>query len=319
MTFPVYLAPMAGFTDAPFRLICTEMGADGTVTEMISAAAVCFGDKMTFKLAAIDKSEGPCALQLFGHDPSQMKEATERLLEFYKDKTFPGSVDINMGCPVKKIVSSGDGSALMRDPELSARIVKSVRTVTDRYKIPLSVKIRAGWDKSCINAPYFASLMAESGASQITVHGRTREQMYAPSSDNGVIRDVRLAVDRSVTVIGNGDICCGGDALRMIQETECDGVAVGRAALGNVWLFSEIKYVAEGKIYTQPTVKERIELAIRLVRDVVAVKGEEQGIRESRGRAAHFIRGIRGSSAVRDALNHASTLDEFTEILYALL
>lgn len=319
MIFPVHLAPMAGFTDSPFRRICASMGADLTVTEMISAAAVCFEDKKTFRLASIDEREGPCAVQIFGHDPFQMAEAAHRLLDFYKDRTRPCAVDINMGCPVKKIVSSGDGSALMKDPQLASSIVKSVRDVTDRYLIPLTVKIRAGWDKNSINAPYFAALLADSGAEMITVHGRTREQMYAPSSDNAVIRDVRNAVPQNIPVIGNGDINTAEDAVRMINETGCDGVAIGRAALGNVWLFSEIKSSVSGRTFSAPSVEDRISVALQLVREVVSEKGELQGIRESRGRAAHFIKGLRGSSAVRDALNHAQTLNEFSEILQGLL
>jgi len=314
-----YLAPMAGFTDIPFRRICSEMGAAGTTTEMISAAAVCFNDKKTFELAAITPDEGPCAVQIFGHDSSQMAAATERLLEFYKDKTPPSSVDINMGCPVKKIVSSGDGSALMKTPLLAAEIVKAVKTVTERYNIPLTVKIRAGWDRNSINAPYFASMMADSGADVITVHGRTREQMYSPSSDNSVIRAVRLAVPQNIPVIGNGDICCAADAVRMVDETGCNCVAVGRAALGNVWLFREICEVSSGKEFSPPTVADRIALALRLTSETVAESGELQGIRESRGRAAHFIKGIRGSSAVRDALNHAESLSEFERILNTLI
>ena len=319
MSFPVYLAPMAGFTDVPFRRICSEMGADGTVTEMISAAAVCYDDKKTYKLAAIDDREAPCAVQIFGHDPSMMANAAEKLLEYYNGRTKPCFVDINMGCPVKKIVTPGDGSALMKEPPLAARIVRSVREVTDRHNITLSVKIRAGWDKGSINAPYFAALMADSGAELITVHGRTREQMYSPSSDNEVVRLVREAVPDNIPVIGNGDINTAGDAVRMIDETGCNGVAVGRAALGNVWLFSEIKAVMCGKSFTSPTAEDRVKIALRLVKDVVAEKGEVQGIRESRGRAAHFIRGLRGSSAVRDALNHAETLGEFIKILERLL
>ncbi len=309
---------MAGFTDVPFRRICSEMGVTGTVTEMVSAAAVCFNDKKTYELATIAPDEAPCAIQIFGHDPVQMETAAERLLEYYKDKTFPSALDVNMGCPVRKIVTPGDGSALMKNPSLAASIVKALRKVTDRHGIPLTVKIRAGWDKNSINAPYFAALMADSGAETITVHGRTREQMYAPSSDNAVIKAVREAVPDNIPVVGNGDVTCAADAVRMVNETGCDGVAVGRAALGNPWIFREIAELCEGRECVYPTVDERIALALRLTHDIVEELGELPGIRESRGRAAHFIKGIRGSSAVRDALNHAETVEEFTRILNSL-
>lgn len=324
-TFPLgaVLAPMAGFTDASFRLLCRWLGAELTVTEMISAAALCFHDKKTARLARLPLDDSPAAVQLFGHDPEQMRRAAGMIAsgeyEGACSAVPPAMIDLNMGCPVKKIVSSGDGSALMKDPLLASRIVKSVREVTDRYGVPLTVKIRAGWDKNSINAPSFAALMADSGASLITVHGRTREQMYAPSSDNGLIRRVREAVSEAVPVIGNGDITTADDALRMINETGCNGVAVGRAALGNVWLFSEIKAVSDGKSFTTPTVEDRIAVALQLVSEVVKENGELAGIRESRGRAAHFIRGLRGSSAVRDKLNHAETLSEFKDILNGLI
>lgn len=312
------LAPMAGYTDIPFRRICSRLGADYTVTEMISAAAVCFNDDKTFILADIAPNEAPCAVQLFGHDPAQMAYAAEKLLSLYKPDAFPCAVDINMGCPVRKIVTSGDGSALMKDPALASEIVKTVSSVTEKYGIPLWVKIRAGWDQNRINAPYFAALMADSGASRITVHGRTREQMYAPSSDNAVIRAVRETLPSDIQLIGNGDVTCVAEAVRMMEETGCDGVAVGRAAMGDPWIFKAIDAVNKGLTYVEPTLKEKIQLALELISDVVALKGESVGIRESRGRAAHFIKGLRGSASVRDALNHAETYEEFAQILRGL-
>jgi len=301
---------MAGFTDMPFRVICSELGADYLVSEMISAAAVCFHDKKTFELARVDEREAPCALQIFGHDPAQMAYAADWLLN-NPNGNRPVAIDINMGCPVKKIVSSGDGSALMRTPDLAKKVVNSVRGVTEKHDIPLWVKIRAGWDKDSINAASFAPMLADCGVSRITVHGRTREQMYAPSSDNNIIRLVREATPSHVEIIGNGDICTYNDAVRMVNETGCDGVAVGRAALGNPWIFREL---SEGKS-VETDIHSRIMMAVRLTEDVVALKGEVPGVREARGRAAHFIRGIRGSAAIRDALNHAETLSCFKEVL----
>ncbi len=312
------LAPMAGFTDMPFRIICSELGASYSVSEMISAAAVCFNDKKTFELARISPIEAPCALQIFGHDPVQMAEAAERLIKDADPCARPIAIDINMGCPVRKIVTSGDGSALMKSPDVAAKVTRAVSDVTRRLGLPLWVKIRAGWDAGSINAPYFAALMADSGAERITVHGRTREQMYAPSSDNGVIKAVREAVDRSVEIIGNGDIESYADAIRMLEETGCDGVAVGRAACGNPWIFGEILAAAEGRDVPEVSVSERIECALRLTRDMIALKGENTGVREARGRAAHFIRGMRGSAAVREAMNHATTYEEFARVLSIL-
>lgn len=314
------LAPMAGFSDIPFRLLCHSLGADYAVTEMISAAAVCFNNEKTLTLSEISSREGPCALQLFGHDAETVSNAIHILLgrTCEEESVRPAAVEINMGCPVKKIVSSGDGSALMKSPELAGRIVKFARDATSVYKIPLWVKIRAGWDKNSINAPYFAALMADQGAERITVHGRTRELMYAPSSDNAVIQAVRKAVPDSIEVFGNGDICSAADAVKMIDQTECDGVLVGRAALGDPWIFSELKAFGDGREYAYPSVDERVDAAVELTRAIVDRNGENYGIRMARGRAAHFIKGIRGSANVRDMLNHASSFDEFESILRRL-
>lgn len=307
---------MAGFTDMPFRELCTRYGAAYTETEMVSAAAVCYEDAKTADLCRISDTEAPCALQIFGHDPEIMREAAERLLSSYKGKKAPCAIDVNMGCPVRKIVTSGDGSALMRTPELAERITTALSDVTRKYKTELWVKIRAGWDANSINAPEFAQRMASAGAVRITVHGRTREMMYAPSSDNGVIRAVRAVLPDNVTVIGNGDIASLDDARRMIDETGCDGVAVGRAALGEPWIFSSLS--TGDASASEKSTAERIEIALELIREVIRLRGEKNGIRESRGRAAHFIRSLPGAAAVRDRLNHAETYSEFERILKTL-
>lgn len=317
MKIRAFLAPMAGFTDVSFRRLCTEMGCAGAVTEMISAAAVCHNDKKTLELAELAPDEAPCRIQLFGHDADEMSYALERLLEHVGGAARLDGIDINMGCPVRKIVTAGDGCSLMRNEGNAVRLVRAAREVTERHGLSLSVKIRAGWDSSSINAPHFAAAMADAGAQLITVHGRTREQMYAPSCDVAVIRAVREAVPHEIPVIGNGDICCAADAVRMTEQTGCDAVAIGRAALGNVWIFREIEALGSGEAFAAPDTVERISLAVRLAEELVKKKGETRGIREARGRAAHFIKGIRGSSAVRDALNRAATLEEFTGILDA--
>lgn len=305
------LSPMAGFTDMPFRVICTELGVDYTVSEMISAAAICFHDKKTFELAEISPLEAPCAIQIFGHDPAQMAYAADYILSNMTSSRKPAAIDINMGCPVRKIVTSGDGSALMRTPDTAQKVTKAVEAVTSKYNVPLWVKIRSGWDKDSVNAPEFAQMLADCGVSRITVHGRTREQMYAPSSDNGIIAKVRKAVPREITVIGNGDVNSYEDACRMIKETECDGVAVGRASLGNPWIFKELSLGEKIEVTTE----DRINMALRLTSDIVKRKGELQGVREARGRAAYLIRGIRNSSRVRDELNHAESFEAFKNIL----
>ena len=322
---PVGLAPMAGFTDSIFRLMCAEGGADFCVTEMVSAAALCYRDEKTPALAARRRGEAPCAVQVFGHDPAQTAAAAEIVLDEICPAdgmgTPPAAVEINMGCPVKKIVKSGDGSALMREPVLAAKIVRAVRDVTEARGVPLWVKIRAGWDKNSVNAPEFAAALAAAGAARITVHGRTRDQMYAPSSDNGVIRRVREALDPSVEVFGNGDVTSGADALRMIGETGCDGVLVGRAALGDPWIFDEIKDVLRGGDGEKfrPAKEDRVNAAKRLLRELCAEKGEGVGVREARARVGHLIRGIRGSAAARWAVNRAGTAAEFEKILTELL
>lgn len=322
LSFPVGLAPMAGFTDRSFRLICSELGADYSVSEMISATALFYKDKKTASLAVIDKMEAPCALQIFGHDPTVMAEAAEALItgeyEGYKDGGKVLAIEINMGCPVRKIVSNGDGSALMREPILAEKIVRAVSDATGRHGVNLWVKIRAGWDKNSINAPEFAKRLAQAGAKRITVHGRTREMMYAPSSDNSIIKRVRDAVDSDIEVIGNGDIFTAEDAKRMVSETGCDGVLVGRASLGNPWIFNQIKAVTRGESYEPPSVRDRIGAALRLLRDLSEEKGESVAVRESRGRAAHFIKGMDGAAAARDALNRARTYEEFESVLLSL-
>lgn len=312
------LAPMAGATDCAMRLLCSRMGADYSVSEMVSAKALCYRDKKTAVLTKTVKGEAPVVIQLFGHEPEVMAEAAVMIAEgdfegcSYAQK--PVAIDINMGCPVKKIVSSGDGSALMRTPALAAEIVKKTVYSLEKYRLPVTVKIRSGWDKSSINAPEFAKALVESGASAITVHARTREQMYAPSADISVIGEVKRALG-DVTVIGNGDICCGADAVRMLSETGCDSVMIGRAALGDPWIFSAVKALREGREPFYPTAEERIALALELVRAIVADKGEEVGVRESRGRCAHFIKGLKGAAAVRDRINRSVTLEEIENIL----
>lgn len=319
MNVPLILAPMAGFTDAPFRLLCRRLGADRTVTEMISAQAMVYKDQKTAVLAKIPEGDTHCAIQIFGHDPSVMGEAAAMLASGeYIGCDYahpPRAIDINMGCPVRKIVTSGDGSALMQNPARCGQIVAAVQRAVRSYRLPVTVKIRAGWDSAHVNAVEVAAACAENGAVEIAVHGRTRSQMYAPSSDNSIIRAVRRALPDNISVIGNGDIHNGDDACRMLEETGCNGIMIGRESLGNPWIFSAVHAALAGILYTPPSEEERRRTAMELIESIVQDKGEERGVRESRGRAAHFIRGMRGSSRMREQINHAQTLADLRNIL----
>ncbi len=312
-SIPAFLAPMAGFTDAPFRLICTELGCDMSVSEMISAKAMVYRDKKTATLAKIAKGEAPVSIQLFGHEPDVMAEAACMVAEGSFDGCDfarpPVAIDINMGCPVKKIYSSGDGSALMRDPDLCGRLVEGAK----KAGLPVTVKIRAGITAETKNAVEVATACADAGAAAVCVHGRTREQMYSPGVDLDIIARVRDALPREIYVIGNGDVKDLKSAKHMVESTGCDAVMIGREALGNPWAFAEI--ASNGENYYPPTTEDRIETAAALIRAVCAEKGEFAGVRESRGRAAHFIKGLRGAAEMRAAINQAESLEEIMSIL----
>lgn len=313
------LAPMAGYTDAVFRRICSEMGADYAVSEMISAMALVMGDKKTADLAKIHPGEGPVVLQIFGHDPKIMADAARILLTGnYPGCSYaapPAGIDINMGCPVKKITSNGEGSALMKNIPLAGEITASVAEVCHSFGVPLSVKHRLGWDDGTVIAAEFAHAMVEAGADKITLHTRTREQMYAPYADPEACRDAAAALEPlNVPLVGNGDIESLTDAQRYL-DMGCREVSVGRAALGNPWLFAQLK---SPETFVPPSLEEIIGLVSRFVTEITADKGETVGIRESRGRAAYFIRGMRGSAKIRDRLNHAETLVEFLKILESI-
>ena len=311
----LFLAPMAGFTDISFREICRGFGAEYAVTEMVSAKAVCYGDKKTGELAKIGANEGPVAVQIFGHWQADMEGAAATLLGggYFMPGVSPAAIDINMGCPVKKIFTSGDGSALMRDVALCEKITAAaVRGAGD---VPVTVKIRAGVDEGHKNAVEVAKAAVSGGACAVTVHGRTREQFYAPSSSNDVIAAVRDALPPDIPVIGNGDVTDAESAFRMIRETGCDGVMIGRAALGDPWIFARIIAASEEREFTEPTEGEKISVALGLCRAICERYGEGAGVPMCRGRAGHFIKGMRGSAGLRDAMCHAKTLAELEDIL----
>lgn len=303
---PYILAPMAGVTDLPFRLLCKEQGAGLLCMEMVSAKALQYKNKNTKALLAIHPDEYPVSLQLFGSDPQVISEQAKAIEE------LPFQIlDINMGCPVPKVVKNHEGSALMKDPALVYEIVS--RTVKAIRK-PVTVKIRKGFDETCINAVEIAKIIEEAGAQAVAVHGRTREQYYAGKADWEIIRKVKEAV--KIPVIGNGDITCVADALRMQEQTGCDGVMIGRGARGNPWIFRELKrYDETGVVPPRPDVQEIKAMMLRHARLQVEFKGEYLGIREMRGHIAWYTRGLRGSARLRDEINQVESYEELKNLL----
>ena len=313
------LAPMAGFTDLSMRRQCRRFGAEYTVTEMVSAAALCYGDLKTADLAYLTEENAPCAIQLFGHDPQQMARAVTMMAsgEYAgsRSRIAPAAIDINMGCPVKKIVTGGDGSALMRSPDTVRELTLAAVRAADKYHIPVTVKIRAGWDASHKNAVEIALAAVSAGAAAVCVHGRTREQMYRPGVDLDRIAAVREALPAHIPVIGNGDVCDAASYRDMIARTGCDGVAIGRAALGDPWVFARIRADMTGDTFTPPTEADRRREAMILARDIVGEHGDSAAARECRGRVAHFLTGVRGAAAMRGRIHQAESLPEIEAIL----
>lgn len=305
----IMLAPMAGYTDRAMRLVCHGQGAEYSVSEMVSAKAVVFKDKKTARLAYIGEDEGPVAIQIFGSEPDIMAEAA-RTLSAPSCGAKPAAIDINMGCPVNKIFSNGEGSALMRSPELIGRIVGAVKRAVN---IPVTVKLRAGVDGERINAVDCALSAEAAGADLVCIHGRTRTQMYGGKADLKIIENVKSHLH--IPVIGNGDIRCGEDAMRMINYTGCDGIAVGRGAVGNPFIFREIDAALDGKDFTPPTLDERREMALYQLRLAIADKGEAVAVNEARKQIALYFGGFRGAAALRGGINSATTLAEVEALL----
>lgn len=285
------LAPMAGVADAPFRQLCCEMGAVMCVSEMISAKGLCYNSKGSAELCRITETERPMGLQLFGNEPEFIARAVTLLQEFQ-----PDWIDLNMGCPVPKVVNSGAGSALMKTPELA---MECVRAAVSEASVPVTVKMRIGWDASSVNAVSFAQAMEAAGAAALTVHGRTKQQLYSGKADWEIIRQVKAAVH--IPVIGNGDVNSGEDCERMYQETGVDLVAVGRATYGNPWIFKEIACRMEGASFQPPTPEERMEMMLRHIRMIVehSEKPPTLAIREARKHASWYMTGGKGAAAFR--------------------
>jgi len=308
----VFLAPTAGMGDAAFRRICKEHGADYMTTEMVSAKALCYGDKKTPILAAIREYEQPIAIQIFGSEPETMARASGILLEFAaKSGIAPAAIDVNMGCPMTKVVKCGDGSGLMRTPEKAEEIVRAMVAVC-KDDMPVTVKLRLGWDDGSRNVVDMAKRLEACGAAAFCIHARTRNEMYAPGIHPEYIKAVKEAV--SVPVIGNGDIFSAADAEKMVRETGCDGVAVARGALGNPWLFEEIHL---GGDFVPPAKRERIGEALRHFRFMIEEKGERVAVAESRAAIAYYTKGLSGSSRIRGTMNTANTAEEIISILSA--
>ena len=302
---PFILAPMAGVCDLPFRLLCKEKGAAMVCTEMVSAKAIYYNNKNTKELLTIDKNEGPVSLQLFGSEPKLMAEMAKRIEEIPFD-----ILDFNMGCPVPKVVNNGEGSALMKNPVLAGHIIEAMANAISK---PVTVKIRAGFDAEHINAVEIAKIAENSGAAAITVHARTREQYYSGKADREIIRLVKESV--SIPVIGNGDIDCYESAKHMLEYTGCDGVAIGRGAEGNPWIFEELNAKYAGLDYNKPSLEEVKEMIMRHARMLIDYKGEYIGIREMRKHAAWYTAGFKGASKLRGRLNETSSIESLEEII----
>lgn len=306
----VFLAPMAGVTDTVFRLICKNFGCGLIYTEMVSAKGLFYKSENTKALMEIDSRERPGAIQIFGSDPEIMAYAAAKAEEAGAD-----IVDINMGCPTPKIVNNGDGSALMKNPKLVGQIVGSV---AKRVSIPVTVKIRKGWDEGSVNAVEIAKIAEGEGAAAIAVHGRTREQFYSGKADWNIIKKVKEAV--SIPVIGNGDIYSPQDAKKMIEETGCDGILIGRGAQGNPWIFKRtIEYLEKGIVPEEPTPRQRVEMLIFHLNMQIQHKGEHTGIREMRKHASWYLKGLPGSCDVKNRIFTMTEREEIEKLLNSYL
>lgn len=302
----VFLAPMAGVTDLPFRLICKELGCGLLYTEMINAKALCYDDKNTKKMLNILDEEHPVAVQIFGSEPEFMGKAAQILND------YPNEIlDINMGCPAPKVVKNGDGSALMRNPKLAGQVLDQV---VKNSKKPVTLKIRKGWDDNSVNALEIAKIAEDCGICAITIHGRTREQYYSGQADWDIIGEVKSKI--SIPVIGNGDVTSVEDAIRIKDHTGCDAIMIGRGAQGNPWIFKRIDhYMKTGQLLDPPSKDEKIDIAIKHMDLAIKEHGEYVAVREMRKHIGWYLKGMKHSARFRDQINHMVTAKEVIDTL----
>ncbi|MDR0530801.1 MAG: tRNA dihydrouridine synthase DusB [Oscillospiraceae bacterium] len=304
-------APMAGVSDRAMRELCMEAGAAFCCTEMVSAMGIFCGDRKSRELMALHPAEQPCGIQLFGKEPHTFPKAVEAALEH-----GPAFIDLNMGCPAHKVAGHGSGAALMKTPELAEAIVRAAVQAA-AGAVPVSVKLRAGWDGSSRNAVAVAKRCEAAGAAWITVHGRVRAQMYAPPVDLDIIRDVKQAV--RIPVIGNGDVTDGASARAMLAHTGCDALMIGRAAQGSPWVFARLGAFLRGEPWQEPCAEQRLRAMLRHVRLLCEYKGDYIGMREARKHAAWYMKGLRGAAALRGKIVSVSRYEELEEIAGMLL
>ncbi len=299
------LAPMAGITDRAFRELCISYGASYTVSEMISSKGLTMKDKKSNLLMTIGEKEMPALVQIFGCEPETMAEAAKKA-----EQTGCVGIDINMGCPAPKVAGHGGGAALMKNPALAAEITNKV---VNAVKLPVTCKIRIGWDENNINAVEMAKLLEEAGASAITVHGRTRKQMYAPPVNYDIIKDVKNAL--SIPVIGNGDIVDFQSAKFVYEYTGCDHIMIGRGALGNPWIFKQINaYFETGEILPEPTIEEKMNVMVNHIEKLCEYKGDYTGMREARKHAGWYIKGMRGAAAFRREIGSLENMEQLRNL-----
>lgn len=304
-----FLAPMAGIADRAFRELCTQFGAAYTVTEMVSSKGLTMGDKKSGELLTIG-SERPCGAQIFGDDPQIMAQAAVKCLE-YK----PDIIDINMGCPAPKVAMNGGGASLMKKPQLAYEITKAV---VEAVNIPVTVKIRKGWDDDNINAVEMALLAQKAGASAVAVHGRTRQQMYSGTVDYDIIAEVKNALD--IPVIANGDITDEQTAAIMLEKTNADAIMIGRGALGNPWVFSRINaYLSECRLLPEPSTIEKMNVMLKHIQKIIEYKGEYTAMREARHHAAYYTKGMRGGAKLRAEISKYEHFEQLQELSYRII